>query len=413
MKIHRTLIGGVAALVPRGVAGVRSGARRGPGGPDRQGQQLSLHDSHIQRGGRRDRRRGPQLQERVGHRREPVGAVVGQQQRHEHLDALQGRRDDPAPRRERSGRADRHRLQRRRVVPVRREHAGGLPLRRRGRQHLRVGRRHRRDGRPRAGGGIDLQGPGDPRRRGLHDRLRTLRGRGVPGRLLQPDVRRVRHGRRVRRWQHPRGLLPVRHPGGRRLHLRDVRVEGGRGRRGGTGPWLRAPVRHRRQPRGGGRIARPAELSLGHGDGAGRGLRQVQRLPAGRQLRRRAHQRVLPEQRRAVASRRQAQGGRALADDRRALGHRLRQRRSGRTEDHVCTSRPGPTTRRTVTTERWSSSRSRNDTASFAGAEAVPTPNKKGGHGGRPSSVRARSERSRARSCPPPPASDRTARRSR
>jgi hypothetical protein len=75
----------------------------------------------------------------------------------------------------------------------------------------------------------------------------------------------------------PAGYCAFGGPGGRRLHLRDLREERRRRRGARRGPRLRARVRRRRPPDREGRVARPAERALGHRAGAGR-LRQVQRM---------------------------------------------------------------------------------------------------------------------------------------
>ena len=238
--------------------------------------------------------RRPAARQRVGHRREPHGPLVGRQQRHRHLDHLQGRRHEGSA--SRSG--SRTRRPGRvfnggnslRMAPGQ---AGDLPLRERGRHVLRLERRRQSEcDRRSLRGRRHLQGHGDPRRHALLDGLRRLQRRRLPRGLLRQTLRGGRHRRRLPGLEHPPGLLPLRNPGDRRLDLRDLRQEGRRGRRSGHRPRVRARVRSRREPRREGRIARPPELAVGHGDGALR-LRPVRRLPARRQLRRRQDQRVL------------------------------------------------------------------------------------------------------------------------
>ena len=109
----------------------------------------------------------------------------------------------------------------------------------------------------------------------------------------------------------------------------------------GEGLGYRRRLRYRRQlpwPR---RHRRRAERPVGPGHGAGE-LRQVQRRPAGRQLRRRPDPRV-PRRRRRLGGARRREGHRPPADrDRRPVGHRLRQRRHRRARRTRCSSRPGP-----------------------------------------------------------------------
>ena len=88
-------------------------------------------------------------------------------------------------------------------------------------------------------------------------------------------------------------LRAVWHPGDRRHDLRHLcAAEPGHGRRRG---WARERLRERLRPAGPlGRASGlwwTAQLTVGSGVGVG-SVRQVQRPPAGRQLRRRAHQRV-------------------------------------------------------------------------------------------------------------------------
>ena len=90
-------------------------------------------------------------------------------------------------------------------------------------------------------------------------------------------------------------------------------------------------------------VRRPPERAVGAGAGAGR-FRRVQRRPARRQPRRRADQRLRPDDRRAP--REAARGGPRAADrDRRAVGAGVRQRGRRPATRTPSTSRPARTTR--------------------------------------------------------------------
>ena len=153
-------------------------------------------------------------------------------------------RDAAAARRERPRRPHRPGVQRHRQLRGRLR-AGQLHLLHREGPDLRLEHRHGgRDGRRRSR--RELQGPGDPRRQALRDRLQE-RARG----RLRLELQAGPQATRVRRQPAPEAVRPVRDRGCRQppdRHLRQAE-QGRRRRRPRRRPRLRRHLQRRRAPR--------------------------------------------------------------------------------------------------------------------------------------------------------------------